>query len=36
MTKSASSSKPPQLPPPKVEHVYVERGAGGSKVEKNS
>lgn len=29
--QAAEASQKPQLPPPKVDHVYAERGAGGSK-----
>jgi hypothetical protein len=38
MSENTSSSKPapspPKLPPPKVPHVYVERGLGFGKADK--
>jgi hypothetical protein len=30
-----NSVSAPQLPPPKIQHVYVERGLGGGTVQKN-
>jgi hypothetical protein len=30
----ANNPKPPKLPPPKISHVYVEKGLGTAKTEK--
>ena len=32
--QNSSAPQPPKLPPPKLPHIYVERGLGGGKVEK--